>query len=49
MGVEKVLYFDPQQIPAAAFCPECGGCLYLPSLGCIRCERRYGDDSAGIE
>ena len=49
MRVEKALYFDPQQIPAAGCCPECGGCLYLPTLRCIRCERRYGNDPAGNE
>ena len=49
MRVEKVLYFDPQQVPEVSFCPVCGGCVYLPSLRCIRCERRWGNDPEGNE
>ena len=49
MRVEKALYFDPQQVPAVFACPVCGGCVYLPSLRCIRCERGWGNDSEGDE
>ncbi len=34
------LYIDQQALPPAAFCPQCGGSLYLPGLECIRCQRR---------
>lgn len=37
--IEPALFTDPgAQIPAA-YCPECGGELYAPSLICLRCER----------
>ena len=49
MRVEKALYFDPQQVPAAGFCRRCGGCVYLPSLRCLRCERSGIHDPAGDE
>ncbi len=35
----SVLYIDPQAQKHAGFCRRCGGCLYLPGLRCIRCER----------
>lgn len=38
--IEKDLYIDPQAVRAAAFCADCGGALYLPSLLCLRCKRR---------
>ena len=38
--IESVLYIDSQNIKPAAFCPECGGELYAPSLECLRCQRR---------
>lgn len=38
--IESVLYIDPQSERHAAFCPECGGEVYAPSLICLRCERR---------
>ena len=37
---ESTLYSDPQAARPAAFCPHCGGALYIPSLLCIRCLRR---------
>ena len=40
MSIEQVLYFDPQAVDPAGFCSRCGGCLYRPTLHCIRCERR---------
>lgn len=38
--IESLLYIDPQNEKPAAFCPECGGELYAPSMICLRCERR---------
>ena len=38
--MESTLFFDPQTAVPACFCPVCGGECYLPSLICIRCERR---------
>ena len=38
--MEETLYLDLQAIPPDAFCPVCGGEQYLPSLRCLRCERR---------
>ena len=38
--IEKTLYIDPQAARPAAYCDDCGGALYLPSLMCLRCERR---------
>ena len=38
--IKGTLFTDPQEEPIAAFCEVCGGALYLPSLTCIRCERR---------
>ena len=38
--LEPTLYFDPQAARPAAYCPDCGGLLYAPSLRCLRCERR---------
>lgn len=49
MPIEKTLYFDPQDQPHAALCGRCSGCLYPPSLRCIRCERRALYDPAGDE
>ncbi len=38
--IEPVLYLDAQaQIPGN-LCEVCGGECYLPSLLCLRCERR---------
>jgi len=37
---ESILYFDPQSVQPAQFCPRCGGECYAPSLICIRCERK---------
>ena len=36
--IESNLYTDPQAQVPAAFCPVCGGELYLPGLHCLRCE-----------
>ncbi len=38
--IEPVLYIDTQARKPAAFCPDCGGELYAPSLICLRCEKR---------
>ena len=38
--IEPVLYRDAQQEKPACFCRVCGGECYLPSLICLRCERR---------
>lgn len=38
-NIEFLLYIDIQDEKPAAFCPECGGELYAPSLICLRCER----------
>ena len=38
MYIQLTLFIDPQTIPAAAFCPICGGERYAPSLICLRCE-----------
>ena len=38
--IKSSLFTDPQEEHPAAFCEICGGALYLPSLTCIRCERR---------
>ena len=38
--IESGLFADPQAEKPACFCPVCGGELYLPSLTCLRCERR---------
>ena len=38
--IERALFPDPQADRPAAFCADCGGALYLPSLMCLRCERR---------
>lgn len=34
------LYTDLQAVRPDAFCPVCGSEQYLPSLSCLRCERR---------
>ena len=49
MAIEQVLYFDAQAEIPGGFCRRCGGCLYRPSLRCIRCERRDHRDPAGDE
>ena len=49
MSIEEVLYFDPQAEIPVGFCADCGGCLYRPTLHCIRCERRSYGDAAGNE
>ena len=38
--LEFDLYTDLQAIRPVAFCPVCGSEQYLPSLRCLRCERR---------
>lgn len=38
--IEQVLYLDVQAVKPACFCEICGGERYLPSLVCLRCERR---------
>lgn len=38
--IDPTLYFDPQQALPAGYCARCGGCLYRPSLSCLRCGRR---------
>ena len=35
---EMTLFTDPQDQIPAAFCPECGGELYAPSLRCLKCR-----------
>ncbi len=37
--MESILFFDPQAVIPACFCPECGGECYAPSCFCLRCER----------
>ena len=49
MSIEQALYFDPQAEIPAGFCVRCGGCLYRPTLRCIRCERRRSHDPAADE
>lgn len=39
ISIESVLYTDIQTQKPAAFCPRCGGELYMPALICSRCER----------
>ena len=39
-NLEFDLYTDPQGVRPDAFCPVCGGEQYLPTLFCLRCERR---------
>lgn len=38
--IEQTLYVDLQAANIGDFCPVCGGERYLPSLFCLRCERR---------
>lgn len=38
--IDPVLYPDPQAKPPQGYCPICGGECWLPSLLCLRCERR---------
>ena len=38
--IEFDLYTDLQAVRPDAFCPVCGSEQYLPSLCCLRCERR---------
>lgn len=40
MNIEPTLYVDDQAAAHRAQCPVCGGCLYSPSLRCLRCQRR---------
>ena len=42
-GIEKMLYFDPQQEIPVCRCSRCGGARYAPSLICIRCEEEADD------
>ena len=42
-GIEKMLYWDPQQEVPACYCRRCGGARYAPSLWCIRCEEEADD------
>jgi hypothetical protein len=44
--IEVNLYRDPQAAQPAAFCPRCGGALWLPSLRCLRCEQEAPYDPA---
>ncbi len=37
--LDPILYIDDQTQPPAAFCPQCLGALYGPSLVCLRCRR----------
>ena len=37
-GIEKILYFDPQQAVCRS-CGRCGGAVYAPGYHCIRCQR----------
>ena len=39
LSIQSNLYTDLQSIREAGRCPHCGGCVYAPSLLCIRCER----------
>lgn len=39
-NIEPVLYLDPQAQRPRSKCPVCGGECWLPSLVCLRCERR---------
>ena len=38
--IEPVLYLDPQAVRPGCYCAACGAERYLPSLTCLRCERR---------
>lgn len=38
--IESVLYVDLQAEKPGTLCPVCGGECYLPTLACLRCERR---------
>ena len=49
MSIEQALYVDLQAEAAAGFCSRCGGCLYRPTLHCIRCERRGCREPGGAE
>ncbi len=40
---------DPQAAIPGAFCPRCGSECYAPTYTCIRCERRFIDDTDGTE
>jgi len=49
--IQQILYTDPQEEPAVAFCPHCGREIYSGQSRCLRCERRYHDpetDEPGI-
>ena len=37
-AIEPILYIDPQRVPSK-ICPVCGGAVYPPTFGCIRCQR----------
>ncbi len=37
--IQGSLFIDEQDQKPAGFCECCGGALYAPSLGCIRCGR----------
>ena len=37
--IESTLFFDPQAVRPACFCPLCGSERYAPGLVCLRCER----------
>ena len=38
--IEQILYVDLQLEKPEEACPVCGGERYLPTLFCLRCERR---------
>ena len=42
-GIEKMLYFDPQQEIPVCWCGRCGGARFALSLICIRCEEEADD------
>ena len=42
-GIEKTMYFDPQQEIPVCCCSRCGGARFAPSLRCIRCEEEADD------
>ena len=42
-GIEKTMYFDPQQEIPVCWCSRCGGARFAPSLRCIRCEEEADD------
>ena len=41
--LQQILYQDPQEEAAVAFCPHCGREIYFGQTSCLRCERRHYD------